>query len=124
MGTPGLAGQPQARLVVIYDQYRTSRFNQLYYGKRLERYKCLSVACEIALIVGTSGTIGAWAVFKQGVGSYAWSFIAGIATIVAVLQPVLKLKEKIEHYSKLYTGHSTVFYDMRNLVPWPRDCVA
>lgn len=105
-----------ARLKIIYDHYRTFRLNQLYYGERLDQYRKYNKAVEIALIVGTSGSVGGWAIFQGGVGSKVWGLVSGIACLLAVLQPVLKLKDGIERYSKLHTGHADVYYDLHRIV--------
>lgn len=105
-----------ARLKVIYDNYRTFRLNQLYYGTRLDNARRYNKYMEIALIVGTSGGVGSWAVFSTGVGSKIWGIISGVALLAALLQPVFKVKDSIERYSRLYTGHSDVYYDLHRLV--------
>lgn len=104
------------RLRVIYDNYRTLRLNQLYYGAGLDRARHYNRCMEIALIVGTSGSVGTWAVFSTGIGTKIWGVISGMALLAALLQPVFKLKDSIERYSRLHTGHSDVYYDLHRIV--------
>jgi hypothetical protein len=73
------------------------------------------MALEISLAVGTSGTIGAWAFWKTGYGQYAWTAVAGLAAILAVLKPILALPKPIERYTKLFAGYSDLYYDLEQI---------
>jgi hypothetical protein len=89
--------------------------NRKYYACRLTTYRRWNLAFEIALAVGTSGTIGAWAIWKNGDGQYVWTFIAGAAAILALLKPILTLPKQIERYTRLFSGYSDLFYDLEQL---------
>jgi len=103
------------RLLQLYRTYRTALLNRKYYACRLTLYRRWNLGLEIALAVGTSGTIGAWAVWKNGTGQYLWTFIAGAAAILALLKPILALPKQIERYTRLFSGYSDLFYDLEQL---------
>lgn len=106
----------KATLLEIYDLYRTVLLNRKYYARRLDLTKKMNLWLEICLAVGTSGTIGAWAIWKTGYGQYIWIVIAGGAAILAVIKPIVQLSKGIERYSKLYVGYSDLFYDLQEVV--------
>ena len=110
--TPSETQQLRERLLQLYRTYRTALLNRKYYACRLTTYRRWNLSLEIALAVGTSGTIGAWAVWKDGDGKYAWTIIAGLAAVLAVLKPILALPKQIERYTKLFAGYTDLFYDL------------
>lgn len=112
-GNPGSeVWQLRERLLQLYRTYRTALLNRKYYASRLTSYRRWNLTLEIALAIGTSGTIGAWAVWKDGNGKYVWTYVAGLAALLAVLKPLLALPKQIERYTKLFAGYSDLFYDL------------
>lgn len=107
--------QLRERLLQLYKTYRTALLNRKYYASRLTTFRKWNMALEIALAVGTSGTIGAWAVWSRGDGRYAWTIIAGLAAILAILKPILALPKQIERYTKLFAGYSDLYYDLEQM---------
>ncbi len=113
---PTPSDEIRARLIAAYDLYRKALLNRKYYGHRLASWKRWNTGFEIALAVGTSGTIGTWALWKTGAGQYAWTFVAAFAAVLGVIKPIIQLGKGIERYSKLYSGWGGVFYDLEGVV--------
>lgn len=105
-----------AELRWLYDSYRTALLNRKYYAHRLLVYQRWNLILELAVAVGTSGAIGAWAIWKQGVGRNAWAFLAGLAALIAVVKPIIQLPKRIERYSKLHVAYSELYQDIDRLV--------
>lgn len=104
------------QLKQIYDHYRTVLFNQKYYAHRLTTVKRWNLSLEILLAIGTSAAIGTWVIWDTGIGEKFWPLIAGASAVLAILKPILQLPKLIERYSKLYIGHSELFYELKDLV--------
>lgn len=100
----------------LYDQYRTAMLNRIYYGTRLANFKRWNLAHEIAIAIGTSSALAAWAIWKTDTGGKVWAIITGLATILAILKPILQLSKQIERYSKLFAGHGDVLFDLEALI--------
>jgi len=100
----------------FYDGYRNALFNQKYYAHRLLTYRKWNLIFELALAAGTSGTIGAWAIWKESVGRGAWAILAGVAALIAVAKPIIQLPKSIERYSKLYVGYNDLYHEFERLV--------
>lgn len=105
-----------AQLQVVYNLYRTALLNCKYYADRLVTLQKWNTIFEIALVIGTSGTIGTWAIWKSDFGGYVWPIIGGIAAVLAITKPVVQLSRRIEQYSKLWANYSGLFYDLDLLV--------
>jgi hypothetical protein len=106
-------------LQYIYDAYRDAALNRTYYGARLAGYRQLNFWIEIAIAVGaagSSGGIAGLAVWGTLPGNYAWLAISGLATVLAVLKPVLQLANRIENYTKLYAGYTNIFLELKDIV--------
>lgn len=104
-------------LTDLYRHYRTARMNRLYYGWRLDRLKRWNRVFEIAIaLFGGSSALAGWRLWGSEMGSVVWGILAGIATLLSVLKPILRHSQEIERYSRLYTGHGDVYYDLRQVV--------
>jgi hypothetical protein len=108
----------KSQLRYIYDSYRTALLNRKYYGYRLTRYQSFNSAMDIAIAVGATGSggIAGLAIWGTITGQYAWLWISGVATIVGVVKPILQLGIKIENYTKLFTGHGSVYLELKAVV--------
>ena len=67
---------------------------------------------EVFLAVGTSSAIAAWAIWKTGPGTTIWAILAGAATLVAIVKPLLQLPNQIQTYTKLFTGLGDLYFDL------------
>jgi hypothetical protein len=105
-----------AELVLLYDLYRTAWMNEKYFCYRLQYYRRLNRVGEVILALTASGTVGGWAIWTSGWGTLTWKVLGCISTALAVLKPVLGLSKQIELYSKVYTGYSNLFFDLKSLV--------
>jgi c-di-GMP-related signal transduction protein len=63
-----------------------------------------------------SSSIGAWGIFRDGPGKYAWIVIAGIASLISVIKPFLQWPKEIERYGQLSLGHTALYLDIKRLV--------
>ncbi|HEY3767197.1 MAG TPA: hypothetical protein VGN44_00865, partial [Candidatus Angelobacter sp.] len=113
MASPNLAPNTKALLNQIYNLYRTALLNQYYYSDRLESFQRRNKCVEIAQALGTSSSIGAWGIFHEGSGKYAWLVIAGIATIISIIKPFLQWPKEIERYGQLSIGHTGLYLDIK-----------
>ena len=100
----------------IYDAYRTALMHSRYYAYRLKTYKRWDKILEIALAVGTSGTIASLTIWKTGYGEYTWAIIAGLSAFLAILKPILNIQNDIERYSQLHITRLSIFQDFQQLV--------
>jgi hypothetical protein len=104
------------KLSQLYDDYRSARLLQKYYGDRLAKYVHLTLAFDIAQAVGTSTAVGGWLVWQAGFGPGLWGIIAGIAAVVALVRPFLDLTSKVQRYSLLLAGLTDYYTDLERLV--------
>lgn len=104
------------KLQHLYNDYRDALYNKKYYGCRLDQCRKWNMGLEILLAVGTSSAIGGWAIFKEETGVKIWALLSALSTLIAVLKPIINVPEKIERYTKLYTGHGSVHFDLEQIV--------
>jgi len=105
-----------SRLKRIYDDYRTALMNTKYYAHRLRTYRRWNLTIECCLAIGTSGAIGAWAIWNDSIGMHIWAVMTGCVTLLAILKPILQFSAHIERYSKLHSSYSVLFHDIKRLV--------
>ena len=104
------------RLRPLYQDYRTALLNRKYYGHKLEFLQRVNLGLEVLLAISTSSAIGGWAIWKNDLGSNIWAIFTAFAAILAILKSILNIGKRIEKYSKLFTGHSDVYYDLQEVV--------
>lgn len=106
------------QLKYIYDAYRNAALNRAYYGERLMRFQKYNSWIEIAIALGATGSggVAGLAIWGTITGAYAWLLISGVATVLGVVKPVLQWGKVIENYSKLYTGHTNIYLELKALV--------
>ena len=81
----------------------------------LDEVRRLNTRLEVAIALGTSAAIASWAIWKTGSGEYAWLVISGLATLLAVIKPIINLPKQIERYSKLFVGHGDAQFDLERI---------
>ncbi len=104
------------QLCEIYKIYRKALLNRKYYGHRLSSVKMWNNMFDVTVAVGMSSAIGAWFVWQSGYGKIAWEILAGMATLTALIKPILHFPQLIEKSSKLFTGHGDIFYDLERII--------
>jgi hypothetical protein len=106
----------RAQLKALYNTYRTSYMNKKYYGYRLNTVQRWTTVTEIVIAVGTSSSLGGMALLQSGILKDAWGLYSVIVAILAIVKPVLQLNKQVERYSRLFTGHGSLFFDLDLLV--------
>ena len=100
----------------VYELYRSALLNQKYYGRRLRCYRGWNKGLEIILAIGTSTLIGSLAIWQTlSVDAYWQAFAAAMALLV-IVKPILNLAKEVEKYTRLFTVHTELFYELKNLV--------
>jgi hypothetical protein len=107
-----------AKLDRIYDLRRNCLLNELYYGRRLNRFTYFGLWLEAWIVIGagTSGVSGwvIWTAYPQL--KAVWAAIAAIATLLAALKPVLHIDTRIKRYSVLFAGYRQLSISMAAVV--------
>jgi hypothetical protein len=106
-----------ARLKHIYNNYRDVLLSRDYYACRLVYLKRCNLYYEVILALGASGSlITGWYIWKTSYGQPVWASLSGVAAVLAILKPIIKISEEVGRYSKLYTGYADLAYDYKQLV--------
>jgi hypothetical protein len=108
--------QDRALLELIYDQYRTSLLNVKYYGHELTKLKQRNLFAEIVIAIGATGsTVAGWATLQEKIGVPLWGVVAGTATILATIKPIIRLGEQIEKFARLHSEHNGNYIALKRL---------
>jgi hypothetical protein len=90
----------------IYNLYHSAALNKTYYGALLARYQKWNTFLEIVIALTATGSgVSGWAYWQSGALVNIWGGITLISALLAVMKPFLQLNKKVEHYSRLFTGH-------------------
>jgi hypothetical protein len=108
----------RVQLRYIYNAYRTGLLNKKYYGEKLVNCQRYNLYMELAIALGATGSggVAGLAIWGTITGKFAWLVISGVATVLSVIKPVMQLGKEIEKYTKLYSGHTTIYLELKSIV--------
>ena len=105
----------QARVLRLYDEYRTALMNAKYYGENVSQLKFWALIIDIALVLGTSSAFAGLAVWRNPAGANIWSVILACSALAAALRPILKMTDKLDRCAKLQYGYLEIYYRIQSL---------
>ena len=106
----------------IYDEFRTLVLNSEYYARRTAKTRKVLRALDIflALFAGTSGVLSwpLWRVeaFGYPIGPLLLSLAAGVALVLAIARPYLKLEDEHERLSSIQGAYGAIAFVMEDVV--------
>jgi hypothetical protein len=107
----------RTRLKHIYTDYRNVRLSRDYYACRLTSFRRWNRFYEIVLALGATGSVAAgWYIWRTSYGQPVWAVFSGLAAVLAIIKPILKIPEEVERYSKLFTGYAGLTLDYQEIV--------
>jgi hypothetical protein len=100
----------------VYDQLRTVRLNEKYYGVRLQKYERINFWSEIIVaLASSSSAIAGFAFWSTTTGSEVWKGLLVISALIATSKPLLNLTKKIKAYEELLLGYRLLCHDLKDL---------
>jgi hypothetical protein len=100
----------------VYDQLRTVRLNEKYYGVRLQKYERINFWSEIIVaLASSSSAIAGFAFWSTTTGSEVWKGLLVVSALIATLKPLINLTKKIKAYEELLSGYCLIYHDLKDL---------
>ena len=96
----------------VYDLLRTVRLNELYYTRKLSRVRLGQKTCEIALAITAPSSAATKFFVDASYGDVIWQVLLGIASVLSVLQPILKLTDRIQKLESIASGYRVLRVDL------------
>ena len=106
----------------IYDEFRTLVLNKEYYARRIQRSGKILRALDIFLAVMAAGSgVASFALWKIDImgfplGPSLLSFATGIALLLGIARPYLKLEDEHERLSSIQGAYTALAYVMEDVV--------
>jgi hypothetical protein len=95
----------------LYDTLRTARFNVKCLESELRFWRAVNFWMEVLIAVSTASSIGALSFWQNPAGGVVWKTIGGIAALLAVIKPFLKIPDKISLRQELLAGYRVLAHD-------------
>lgn len=100
----------------VYDQLRTVRLNEKYYGVRLQKYERINFWSEIIVaLASSSSAIAGFAFWSTTTGSEIWKGLLVVSALIATSKPLLNLTKKIKAYEELLLAYRLLCHDLKDL---------
>jgi hypothetical protein len=104
-------------LVRLYDLMRTARMSVVYYELRLKEANRWNLVFDVsAAVVATGSGITGWAIWGTEIGKFIWAGIAAVASILAILKPILGTHRKAQQFAKSDEGWHGLFLATERLI--------
>ena len=101
----------------VYKLQRTARLSVKYYTIKLERLERINIFIQIVIAASLpTSTIAGFSYWTTSEGNQIWGYILAFASLLAFLQPFLKLTEKIKKFDSILSGYMVLDYDVQKLV--------
>jgi hypothetical protein len=117
---PQLSGFYDEDVVLIHrlwDDLRTAKMNVCYYGARLASANNWNLAFELSLAIGATGSGAAgWAIWKEPSYAWIWAIIAGAASLISIIKPILAPGKKIEISTRQHQSCHTLYFGLEKLI--------
>jgi hypothetical protein len=113
---------PRQEFVAIYDEFRDSELNKEYYAERVRRTrrKLRQIDIYLALFSGGSGVAGftlwSYSIYGVQLGQLILGMLAGIATMVLLAKPYLKLEDEVERLSGIQSTYASMAHILKDVV--------
>jgi len=110
------------QFINLYDEFRTLVLNKEYYSRRISKSRKVLRALDIflALFAGGSGVLSfaLWKAELHGypVGPMLLSLTAGVALVLGIARPYLKLEDELERLSSIQGAYGTIAFVMEDVV--------
>ncbi len=100
----------------VYNLLRTARLNSKYYSEKLHRVERLNTTMQIVIAASLpSSAIAGFQIWTVGLGNVIWNVVLVASSMLAFVQPFLKLSEKIKKYDSILNGYLMLDYDLQEL---------
>ncbi|WP_313233407.1 hypothetical protein [Delftia acidovorans] len=106
----------------IYDEFRDVELNKEYYAKRMEsvRRKLRAMDIFLAIFAGGSAVLGfafwKYTIFGIDVGPILFAFVTGIAAVVGIARPYLKMEDELERISGIQSSYAGISHKLKDVV--------
>ena len=100
----------------MYNELRTARLNVKYLQQKLRTLKRVNLSYEIILAVTTSSTVAGFSFWQEGTGKAIWAGVGGLAAVLSVVKPILKLPETFQRKQELLASYMILDHDLNTIV--------
>ncbi len=101
----------------MWDDLRTAKMNVYYYEARLASANFWNLSFELALAIGATGSgVAGWAIWKEQIYAWIWAIIAGTASLIAIVKPILAPGKKIELATRQHQSWHTLSFGIEKVL--------
>jgi hypothetical protein len=86
----------------IWPQLQNAKFKEFYVELLLEKYQKLERGINIFLVIITSSSVSAWAIFKIEWLQWVWAGLVCVSQIVILIRPYLNYSKYIKELNEKY----------------------
>jgi hypothetical protein len=115
-GARGFSLRDRELVEALWDDARTARLSELYYGTKIRTLTPWNLGIELLIAITASGSgIAGWAVWQGKLGAVVWACVAGAAAILAVAKPLLALDRQVRNATRHQQTYRTLLSSLENL---------
>lgn len=105
---------------IIWPQLQNAKFKEFYINLLLEKYQKQDRDVNIFLVLVTSTSISAWAIWKTDYLQWVWAVLVAASQVIQLIKPYLnyskyikELTEKYYHLQNLNLEYEKLWHDFK-----------
>jgi len=112
----GFTELDRAFVLQLWDDARTARLSDLYYGNRIRTLSRISFWSEILIAATATGSgIAGLAVWQHDIGQWLWAIIAAAAALLAIAKPLMNLDRQLTACTKQQQVYRSILSSLKYL---------
>jgi hypothetical protein len=99
----------------VYNEIRTARLNIKYLQRKIRSLRNVNLIYEITLAVATSSAVAGFSFWQDATGKAIWAAIGVVATLLAVVKPILQLSDVLRGKQELLASYMILDHDLNTI---------
>lgn len=87
---------------LLWGQIQNSKFQEIYLNLLLERFQKRDRLLNVFLVIATSSSISAWAIWKTDALEWLWALVVASSQVVLLIKPYLNYNKYIKELNDKY----------------------
>jgi len=100
---------------ILWNQLQNSKFKEIYISLELDRFQKKDRIINIFLVIVTSTSISAWAIWQYAYLKWIWALLIAASQIISLIKPYLNYSKYLKELNQKYVLLQTLTIEYERL---------